>query len=112
MSSQLGPIEIMCDAPPYLVVQACERLGFRSPLDVGWLRFSHFLAEHRDRGGLLDIPPWTWIFGKHESKGKSCACGGSLPTLEAYSFTFVSHRVADYWLAQCPRCGTIFWDQG
>jgi len=112
MSSQLGPIEITCDAPPYLVVQACASLGFNAPLDVGWWRLSQFLAESGDRGGLLELAPWKWFSFRDQSREKHCACGGPLPVMEGYSFTFVSHKVADYWLGQCPRCGTIFWEQG
>jgi len=38
VSTRLGPILIDCDAPPYAIVQACERRGLRSPLDVRWCR--------------------------------------------------------------------------
>ena len=112
MSNQLGPIEITCDAPPYLVVQACESLGFESPLDVGWWRLSQFLAEQGEKAGLRDLAPWKWLFSSNQPREKRCACGGSLPIMEGYSFTFISHKVADYWLGQCRRCGTIFWEQG
>ena len=29
MSSQLGPLEVICDAPPYPIVQACNAIGVR-----------------------------------------------------------------------------------
>lgn len=111
-NQQLGPIDITCDAPPYLVVQACESLGFRSPLDVGWWRLSHFLTEHRHRQSILGLAPWKWFFRQSLSKEDTCSCGESLPTLEAYSFIFVSHTVAEYQLGQCRKCGTIFWEKG
>ena len=30
MSSRLGPLYIECDAPPYSVVVACQKLGFQN----------------------------------------------------------------------------------
>jgi len=110
MSSQLGPIDITCDAPPYPVVQACARLGFQSPLDVRWSRLSHYLNE--EEGSSLGIHSLKWFFTKRSPKDKTCCCGGSLPLLEWYTFTFLSGGVADYHLGQCPRCRTIFWEQG
>ncbi len=112
MSNQLGPIEITCDAPPYLVVQACESLGFRTPLDVGWWRMSHFLTEYRERRGVLGLVPWKWFSRPSAPREKSCLCGEPLPILEAYSFIFISHTIAEYQLGQCQRCGTIFWEKG
>lgn len=112
MSNQLGPVQITCDAPPYLVVQACESLGFHTPLDVGWWRLSHFLAEHREQRGVLGRAPWKWFFSPGVSRENACSCGEPLPLLEAYSFIFVSHTVAEYHLGQCSRCHTIFWEEG
>ena len=34
MSSRLGPLQIECDAPPYMIVSACRKIGFESPEDV------------------------------------------------------------------------------
>jgi len=107
MSSQLGPIEICCDAPSYLIVQACERLRFRSPLDVPWWRLSHYLNENSSRFGV-----WNLLFAKTRAEKKTCHCGAPLPILEDYAFTFACGKVANYGLAQCPRCRTIFWEEG
>jgi hypothetical protein len=90
MSSELGPIDIVCDAPPYPVVRACQRLGLRAPQDVRWCRVNRYAAG---------------------SARGSCTCGHAAPRLESYTFTFVSGSQASYYLAQCPRCRTIFWDK-
>ena len=108
MADQLGPVEIDCDAPPYPVVRACERLGFRSPLDVRWCRVVH------DRGPApwrqLLCQPWRWLSGAWRPRGKPCPCGGPAPALERCTFALASRRVT-YLVGQCPRCRTIFWDE-
>jgi len=100
MSSELGPIDILCDAPPYSVVRACGRLGFVNPQDVRWCRVNR-LAGQASTGFL------AWISGT----GKvTCTCGRQMPRLESYTFTFVTGRQAYYYLGQCERCRSIFWD--
>ena len=89
MSSELGPIDIQCDAPSYPVVRACERLGLRNPQDVRWCRVNRYALP----GGR-----------------SACTCGELLPLLESYTFTFVTGKQAAYFLAQCDHCHTIFWD--
>src|SRR4051812_46320857 len=65
MSSDLGPIDVVCDAPSYPVVRACGRLGFHDPQDVRWCRVNRF-AETPGKGFL------AWIRGS----GKiTCNCG-------------------------------------
>jgi hypothetical protein len=108
MSSQLGPLDIQCDAPPYSVVHACEGLGFRSPLDVRWCRMSHFPG---DREGGTGMFPWKLLFGAGQPQEKACTCGVPLPALEKYTFTLVSAKVSDYFLGQCRRCHTVFWEE-
>jgi hypothetical protein len=90
MADELGPIDIQCDAPPYPVVRACQRLGLRDPQDVRWCRVNRSTAARRRF---------------------ACTCGQPLPTLESYTFTFVTGNQAAYFLAQCGRCGAIFWDK-
>ncbi len=90
MSSELGPIDIHCDAPPYPVVRACQRVGLRSPQDVRWCRVNRFAAPEGRAG---------------------CRCRQARPRLESYTFTFVTGKQAAYFLAQCEACGTIFWDK-
>ena len=36
MSSELGLLEVECDAPPYPIVRACRKLGLIAPEDVRW----------------------------------------------------------------------------
>ncbi len=112
MSTHLGPFEIECDAPPYAIVAACERLDLQSPLDVRWCRLSRFLngrqrAATRHEGGF-----WKRLFGRNTPKPEACDCGHSLPLLTRAEFVYSSQRVAVYFLGQCPRCRTIFWENG
>jgi hypothetical protein len=74
------------------VVGACQKVGFRSPLDVRWCRLSHFLAARSSR---LNSRRGAQVF-----------------ELEKYAITFVLEKVADYLLGQCRRCGTMFWEEG
>jgi hypothetical protein len=107
MSNHLWPIEINCDAPSYLIVQACERLRFLSPLDVRWCRMSNFLSE--SNAGLRI---WNFLFIKNQADRKICTCGELLPVLEDYAFTLACGKVLNYGLGQCPKCRTIFWEEG
>jgi hypothetical protein len=100
MSSDLGPIEIVCDAPPYPVVRACAGLGFHGAQDVRWRRL-----DRRRLKRPTGLFPWL------RGSKPACTCGQPLPALESYTFTFVSGSKAEYFLAQCARCRTIFWDQ-
>ena len=59
--SRLGPLEVMCDAPSYKVVQACRRVGVRSPEDVRWCRLSG-LQEQAANWRQLIRSPWK-LFG-------------------------------------------------
>jgi hypothetical protein len=108
MFSRLGPITISCDAPPYTVIRACETLAFQSPSDVRWCRMSH----HSEPRGVLGLNPWKWFSSKGRSHERTCTCGRPLPVLDKYAFTFVSERVVDYLLGQCPWCRTIYWEEG
>lgn len=100
MSSELGPIEIECEAPPYPVVRACRRLGFRRPEDVRWCRVRRAIMQ-----------PGADLFGELSAAARvPCSCGTALPRLESYTFTFVSGSQSAYYLAQCERCRTVYWD--
>jgi hypothetical protein len=110
MLSRFGPLEIWCDAPPYAVVLACKRCGFRSPLDVRWSRTNRFLNAEGQRRGIFVLRLWHWLFGRGRSREHTCTCGHPLPDLKPYAFTFLSKKMGDYFLGQCHRCRTIFWD--
>jgi hypothetical protein len=110
----IGAAGIECDAPPYSVVRACRKLGFLAPLDVRWFRMSHFLAGD---SGLFGSFSWLgfaggWFFGGRRPNEHTCTCGESLPFLERYAFTVAEDRGGDYRLGQCPRCRTMFWEEG
>jgi len=102
----LGPIEIVCDAPAYAVVKACGNLGFRLPPDVRWCR-----ADRRQLQKKPARPPLVPWGRSNVSIKKKCSCGEEMPALESYTFTFTSGKQARYFLGQCPRCSTIYWDQ-
>ncbi len=111
MSVHYGPIDIDCDALPYPLAQACETLNFQSPLDVRWCRLSQFVNGQAHPVGLFSSRSWQRLFHK-QAKEKPCSCGEALPTLEQYAFTFASGAHVEYYLAQCARCRTMFWEQG
>ena len=111
MATQFGPIELDCDALPYPIVQACERLGFRAPLDVRWCRLSRFLSDRAAAAGLLGGLSWSGLFHRGQRPGTQCTCGESLPSLEQYTFMYLSGTEAEYRLGQCEACNTMFWDE-
>ncbi len=111
MSSPHGSIDCDCDAPPYGIVQACETLGFQSPLDVRWLRMSHFLERPRGPHAALELNFWARLFAGGRAPETTCPCGQPLPPLEPYAFMFASGKQLDYLLGQCRRCHTMFWEE-
>jgi hypothetical protein len=72
----------------------------------------HFLHEDGEPRSALGLPPWKWFFGRSRPAEKTCTCGRPLPVLAKYSFTFASEEVGTYFLGQCHRCGTMFWEEG
>jgi hypothetical protein len=109
MADTLHPLDIRCDAPPFPVVGACQKVGFRSPLDARWYRLSHFLAARSSRPST---PAGAQVFDTKLAQETTCTCGEPLPKQEKYAITFVLEKVADYLLGQCRRCGTMFWEEG
>ena len=110
MASQLGPLEVECDAPSYAVVRACRSIGVHSPEDVRWCRLSHYLSQGGWKG-LFQALTWNNLLGRGETDEKCCSCGVGLPLLEKVTFTFTSGRQESYLMAQCQRCGTVFWEE-
>jgi len=102
--------DVYCEAPPYAVVRACEKGGFRSPLGVRWRHVVNVLAVPECRVKGIWGRMRQWLFPRSKPKGKTCSCGHSLPALRKYGFTFLSKKVGDYLLGQCARCRTIYWD--
>jgi hypothetical protein len=103
-------MEICCDAPPYLIVRACEWVGFRSPLDVRWCPLALVPDRPDGQQATLGLRLWNWFSGGREPCGKTCFCGKRLPRLEQYSFTHVNGDVTVYHLGQCRRCRSLFWE--
>jgi hypothetical protein len=109
MPSRLGPIEIVCDAPPYSIIQACSRIGIRNPEDVRWCRMSHFIAE-ADSFDPIHLHPWRSFLGVAKGGRVNCSCGQALPSMEKCTFTFITGREVSYFIGQCQRCRTVFWE--
>jgi hypothetical protein len=110
MAQQLGPVEIVCDAPPYGIVRACCRVGFGSPADVRWERLHEHLRAQEKRGSLLSLRTWKAFF-RRGPKPRACRCGADLPEMALYQFTTVWGKRTGYLLGQCRRCRTIFWEE-
>lgn len=107
---QLGPIDIICDAPPYHVVRACNLIGFETPEDVAWRRFDGPIAPNVGGWRKL-LRSCQHLFGAAETTTHYCTCGQPLPEWECFSFTFVMNRTLTYRLGQCARCRTIHWQE-
>jgi hypothetical protein len=111
MSSQLGPIEICCDAPPYQVVRACRHICIQSPEDVHWLRMSAFRTRQDRRQQGLSLLFWQMFWKRGKRAARTCTCGEPLPQLRLVVVTFNTGDKASYVLGQCSRCRTVFWDE-
>jgi hypothetical protein len=110
MFSRFKQLKIWCDAPPYAVVRACKGCGFHSPLDVRWCHMGRFLNGDGHRNGTFVSRLWHWLLGRRRPKEHTCTCGKPLPNLKRYRFYFLTKKVGDHLLGQCPLCRTIFWD--
>jgi hypothetical protein len=112
MANRLGPIDILCDAPPYSVVKACRTLEMQAPEDVRWFRMSYFLNRQAGWREMLSGQTWKSMLGMNQGPaGKKCSCGHELPALVKYTFTYITGQEASYFLGQCGRCRTIFWEE-
>jgi hypothetical protein len=106
--SWLGTTELDCDAPPYRIVKACHKIGFRAPEDVRWCHESNAPTKSIRRQGVFGF--LMSAIGRAERR-PVCICGCRLPTLETY--VFASRSGADYrfLLGQCHQCKTVFWKE-
>jgi hypothetical protein len=110
MFSQPGTLEVICDAPPYEVVRACEAVGFRTPLDVRWVRACHVVQRRPPGRGLFSFRRWLELLGVGKPAGRACSCGDRLPDLRWHRFVYPAEGQSDYLLGQCRRCHTVYWD--
>jgi hypothetical protein len=112
MLKRLGPIDVNCDAPSYMIVQACRQLAMQSPEDVRWCRMRHFLGARNGRKGLDLLRPWKMFRESGAAMEMGCFCGEKPPVLTLHIFTLSSGKELSYYLGQCSRCRTIFWEEG
>jgi hypothetical protein len=110
MSQQLGPIDVLCDAPPYSIVESCATIGIVRPADVRWYRMTNFLADRSGWRGAAKRHLWKIVGGVEEAGSSLCSCGEELPILDGYTFTFTNGEEVCYRLGQCPKCHTVFWE--
>jgi hypothetical protein len=111
MSSSLGPLEIDCDAPPYSVVCACRRVDLQDPEDVRWCRLGPRLDIAASEWDLLKRQPWKLLVRLSASNTARCVCGQKLPSLDRYTFTYLTGHESSFLLGQCKRCRTIYWEE-
>jgi hypothetical protein len=109
MSRDLGPLDVVCDAPPYGVVRACRALGFDAPEDVRWCETGHFLRERSHDHAALQAVDWNVLVERLGPRRLACACGRSLPQLAGYRFAGPGDASGLYHLGQCPRCKRVYW---
>src|SRR4051794_15558414 len=86
MDRWLEPFDLVCDAPPYGVVQVCRELGFEAPEDVRWLEAGGALGARGRRADGLVFHSWNEALAA-AGRVPVCSCGGDLPFLEGYLFT-------------------------
>lgn len=110
MFNQLGPLEIVCDAPEYYIVRACRDLGFQMPEDVRWCRLNEAPNANASRPDATGLPTWKSFWGINQHQPQACQCGQGLPEADQYTFQLRSGSVLSYWLCQCRRCHAIHWE--
>jgi hypothetical protein len=111
MPLHLGPIDICCDAPPYSIIQACQRVGIKTPEDVRWCRMTHLDSGDFAKEEPANVRAWKYFLGMGAGSRGACSCGERLPNLEKCTFTFITGRELSYYLGQCQRCRSVYWDE-
>lgn len=110
MSNKLGPLDLCCDSPPYMIVRACGQVGFYQPEDVGWRRLERMSANRERAPASFGFFSWTKLLTGGQKKHRGCICHSEPPILEKYTFLLNTGREFSYHLGQCERCWTIFWE--
>ena len=106
-----GPIELLCDAPPYAVVQACVSVGFRSPADVRWIRLNEVPSHAGHWRGLFSSLRRHLFGGARQPAARTCSCGQGLPALQRRMAFFHRGEEVTYRMGQCERCRTMYWHE-
>jgi hypothetical protein len=113
-NQQLGPLEVICDAPPYPIVQACNAIGIETPEDVRWAKInrchSERVEEPVDREG--DRSVWQKLLHPVQGREQLCNCREKLPKLSKYRFTYSSGDEVTYSVGQCRKCRAVYWEEG
>jgi hypothetical protein len=110
MATRLGPIDLCCDSPPYSIVQACAQVGIQCPEDVRWTRISVHQSAQAGWKQFVQHAPWNVFLAGEQNEEGPCNCGQIIPKMELYVFTLDTGKQLSYYLAQCPRCYTVFWE--
>lgn len=108
MSVRPEEISIACEAPDYLIVETCGHIGFETPMDVRWSR----MPRPTPAEGFRTALPWRWLFGALSRATKRCRCGQVLSAEQTCTFLFEDEEPQTYVFCQCPRCKTMFWEEG
>jgi hypothetical protein len=83
----VGLLEVVCNAPPYPIVQAAVAFGIERPEDCRW-------------------EPMVL------NEGLSCSCGEPLPLkLPLYRFTYSTGDEVLYAVHQCNCCKRVYWNE-
>src|SRR5262249_52153216 len=106
MPEQLGPIEIICDTPPYPIIQASAARGIEWPEDVGWRRLSHHIGTPPSWWSLLKSRSWRTLLGSRQQG--ECVCGHPLPSLTRETLAVPVGQDVSYLLGQCERFLPLF----
>jgi hypothetical protein len=112
MFDKSSSLEIRCDAPAYSIVQACRMVGIQNPEDVRWCRLSQLREGQARQLELFKPHTWKAFWEMQEPAGSCCSCGQGIPRLEQITFTYLSGKAVNYFVGQCPRCRTVFWEPG
>jgi hypothetical protein len=102
--------ELECDAPPYPIVEACESIGIRSPLDVRWCRVTR-CPQSNSSSNFFGRWMRRLFNGKQLPSNPTCFCRKPVPETDCYRFTSNGLETVSYRLGQCNHCWAIFWEE-
>jgi hypothetical protein len=109
MSRDLGPLEVVCDAPPYGVVRASRALGIEAPEDVRWCETERYLRERSYDHAAWRGEGWNELVERLGPRVLACPCGRRLPAVLGYRCAGGADASGLYYLGQCVRCKRVYW---